>query len=229
MPLSALASYFIVTSMPCPRRASETRTVPKVAAYRTSNVEEPVRPLLEVSACVSHLGVSPKLCWCLAERGDGALPIRGTRVYAPADSSTCGRPQRSPTGPLPARRVTDTGLAGRVAFGSRCVPGRLALHSRSCKMCIRMLKRESPLQALERRAWLQFMRGPGRERCCEKGKNHGKASVEAMWKHKERDRTPLSLNDSGNTSDQRDRRDEGNCKAIARVPVKAWADISRGA
>ena len=41
MPFSALASYIVVASVTCPRRASETRTVPKVAAYRTSNVEEP--------------------------------------------------------------------------------------------------------------------------------------------------------------------------------------------
>ena len=43
----------------------------------------------------------------------------------------------------------------------------------------------------------------------------------AMWKPQERDRTPLSLNYSGNTPDQRERRDEGNCKPIFREPVKS--------
>ena len=43
----------------------------------------------------------------------------------------------------------------------------------------------------------------------------------AMWKPQERDRTPLSLNYSGRTPDQRERRDDGNYKPIFRNPVKA--------
>lgn len=81
----------------------------------------------------------------LAARGDRTLSIRGPRVHASADSSSLARPTRSETEPLPARRIANSGHASGVATRSACIPGRPALHSRSCKKCIHVSERESPV------------------------------------------------------------------------------------
>jgi hypothetical protein len=136
MPLSALACH---DSVACPRRASRVSdTYRNVLLIGHRRWRSSHGPLFGLSACVSHSGVSSVLSRGLATRSDSAFPIRDPRVHASVGSPPRVRPRRSPTGSLPARRIANSRLASRVAFRAACIPGRLTLHSRSYKMCIRI-------------------------------------------------------------------------------------------